>query len=76
MNTDLILTIIGFVFIAVVTALVTIYTAKKSGSKQEALDFLDGLASELRSKIIEFISSITIDDLKELTENDIPFNLK
>ena len=71
MNTDLILTIIGFVFIAVVTASVTIYTAKKSGSKQEALDFLEGLASELRNKIIEFISSITIDDLKDLDNVDV-----
>lgn len=68
MNTDLILTIIGFVFIAVITASVTIYTAKKSGSKQEALDFLNGLVGELRNIIIDIISSISFDDLKDLDE--------
>ena len=68
MNTDLILIIIGFVFIAVITASVTIYTAKKSGSKQEALDFLNGLAGELKRIIISIITSISIDDLKDLDE--------
>lgn len=71
MNTDLILTIIGFVFIAVITASVTVYTAKKSGSKQEALDFLEGLADELRQLIIEILSSITIDDIKDIKNNDV-----
>jgi hypothetical protein len=71
MNTDMILTIIGLVFIGVITAAVCFHSYKKSGDKQEALDFLEGLANELKNMIIEFISSITIDDLKDLDNVDI-----
>lgn len=70
-NTDLLLVLIGLGVLLVIGTIFVIYTVKKSGNKQEANDFLEGLADELKKLILKIIKSFSVEDLENLTEENI-----
>ena len=70
-NQDLLVTLIGLGVIVVIGILFVIYRIRKTGDKQEAEDFLQGLSEELKNLILKVIRTFTLDDLINLDKNSI-----
>ena len=71
MNQDLLLTLIGLGFIIIIIGAVVIRSIKKTGDKQEATDFLEGLTNEIKDLILKTIRSFSIDDLTNLDQESV-----
>ena len=70
-NQDLLITLIGLGFIIIVGIIVVAVSVKKSGDKQKANEFLEGLSNELKNLILKVIRSFDIADLDNLNEDTI-----
>ena len=70
-NQDLLLTLIGLGVIAIIAVVFIFYRVKKSGEKQEATDFLEGLYEELKLLVLKVIKSFSIEDIEHIDKDTI-----
>lgn len=71
MNQDLLLTLIGLGVIVIIGISFVIYRIKKTGNKQEADDFLEGLSEEFKNLILKVIKSFTLEDISKIDKDSI-----
>jgi hypothetical protein len=70
-NQDLLVTLIGLGVIVVIAIVFLIYRIRKTGDKQEANDFLEGLYEELKLLVLKVIKSFSLDDLENIDKDTI-----
>ena len=70
-NQDLLLTLIGLGVIVIVGVVFIIYRVRKTGNKQEADDFLEGLSEEFKNLILKVIKSFTLEDISKIDKDSI-----
>lgn len=70
-NQDLLVTLIGLGVIVIIAIVFVIYRIKKTGNKQEADDFLEGLSEEIKNLILKVVKSFTLEDISKINKDNI-----